>query len=132
VFDHHNPAYLDQIKAVTGGRGVDVIIEMLANVNLDKDFGLMAPLGRIVILGSRGRVEIDPRGTMGKQLDIRGMAAFAASESQLAEAHAAIGAGLRSRTLQPIVGKSYPLADAPEAHRAVIKGPAVGKIVLLT
>jgi NADPH2:quinone reductase len=131
VLDHHDPGYLDQIMATTGGRGVDVVIEMLANVNLQKDMGLMAPLGRIVIVGNRGTVEIDPRGTMGKQLDIRGMAVFSATAAQLAEAHAAIGAGLRNQSLRPIVGQTFKLGEAAAVHEAVLRGPAVGKIVLV-
>ena len=47
------------IMRATGGRGVDVILEMAAHVNLDKDLGLLAPRGRVVVIGNRGRVEID-------------------------------------------------------------------------
>src|SRR4051794_12471526 len=63
VVDHKDPGYLDAIMNATGGKGVDVILEMAAHVNLDKDLTLLARHGRIVIIGSRGRVEIDPRGT---------------------------------------------------------------------
>jgi NADPH2:quinone reductase len=132
VLDHHDPGYLDQIMSTSGGRGVDVVIEMVANANLQKDLGLMAPSGRIVIVGSRGKIEIDPRGTMGNQIDIRGLApVFLATEGQLAEAYAAIGAGLQNRSLRPVVGRTFKLAEAAAAHEAVMKDPAAGKIVLL-
>ena len=57
--NHKAPGYLDEIVALSGGRGPDVILEMLANVNLDHDLTIVAPSGRIVVIGNRGRVEID-------------------------------------------------------------------------
>ena len=73
VFDHRAPDYLAQILEATSGRGVDVILEMLANVNLGKDLTILAPRGRVVVIGNRGRVEIDARDTMSRDADIRGM-----------------------------------------------------------
>ena len=55
MFDHRAPEYLAQIMNATCGRGVDVIVEMLANVNLGKDLTILADGGRVVIIGSRGR-----------------------------------------------------------------------------
>src|SRR5437660_12882185 len=66
VLDHHAPDYLDQAVAITGGAGVDVILEMLANVNLGRDLEILAKRGRVVVIGSRGKVEIDPRATMSR------------------------------------------------------------------
>src|SRR5207253_7151690 len=73
VFDHRAPDHFEQIMKATGGRGVDVIVELLANVNLGKDLTILAKGGRVVVIGSRGRVEIDPRDTMQRDADIRGM-----------------------------------------------------------
>ena len=61
--------YRDEIKRITNGRGPDVIIEMLANINLNHDLALIAPRGRIVIVGSRGNVEIAPRLIMAPERD---------------------------------------------------------------
>src|SRR5438093_5365947 len=66
VFDHKAADYAEKVMAATNGRGVDVITEMLANVNLPKDFAMLAPWGRIVVIGNRGTVEINPRDFMGK------------------------------------------------------------------
>src|SRR5213083_1042567 len=71
VFDHRAPDHFEQIMKATGGRGVDVIAEMLANVNLGKDLPILAKGGRVVVIGSRGRVEIDPRDTMQRDVDLR-------------------------------------------------------------
>jgi NADPH2:quinone reductase len=131
VLDHHAPDYLEQLLALTGGRGVDVITEMLANVNLDRDLTVLAKGGRVVVIGSRGRIEIDPRGAMGRDASIHGMSLLNASAGELATIHAALVAGLENKTLRPVVGRELPLADAPRAHKAVMEPGAHGKIVLL-
>jgi len=131
VLDHTQEGYLDEIKALTGGRGVDVILEMLANVNLAKDLGLVAQNGRVVVIGSRGPVEIDPRLTMVKNSSILGMSLANAAEGETARLHAAIGAGLVNGTLTPIIAQEIPLADAPRAHEAIMTPGARGKIVLV-
>jgi NADPH2:quinone reductase len=130
VFDHRSPDHFEQIMKETGGHGVDVIVEMLANVNLGKDLTILAKGGRVVIIGSRGRVEIDPRSTMQRDADVRGMILPNTSPAELASIHAALVAGLENGTLRPVIGKEFPLADAAEAHRAVMEPGAMGKIVL--
>ncbi|MGI8955413.1 MAG: NADPH:quinone reductase [Chthoniobacterales bacterium] len=131
VFDHHASNYLAKIKDATGGRGIDVILEMLANVNLGNDLTLLAPSGRVVVIGNRGRVEIDARETMARDADIRGMVLPNTPPDELAELHNALFGGLADGTLRPVVGKEFPLAEAPAAHRAVLEPGAFGKIVLV-
>ena len=72
--NHAAPNYLDEITKLSGGRGPDVILEMLANVNLDHDLTVVAPSGRIVVIGNRGRVEIDARKIMTKDVSVFGLA----------------------------------------------------------
>jgi NADPH:quinone reductase len=132
MFDHRAPDHFEQIMKATGGHGVDVIVELLANVNLGKDLTILAKGGRVVIIGSRGRVEIDPRDTMQRDADIRGMALPNTPPTDMASIHAALAAGLENGTLRPVISKEFPLADAPEAHRAVMEPGALGKIVLRT
>ncbi len=110
---------------------MDIILEMLANVNLGKDLPVLAKRGRVVVIGSRGKVEIMPRDLMSREADIRAMVLFNASREELASIHAAIHAGLENETLRPIVGKEIPLAEAVKAHVAVMEPGAFGKIVLL-
>jgi NADPH:quinone reductase len=131
VFDHRAPDYLTQILNTTSGRGVDVIVELLANVNLEKDLTILAPHGRIAVIGSRGRVEIDPREAMSRDADICGVALPNATAGEKASIHAALVAGLENGTLRPVIGKELPLAQAPEGHRAVMEPGAFGKIVLV-
>jgi NADPH2:quinone reductase len=132
VLNHREADYLDRVLKVTGNVGVDVVVEMLANVNLGKDLDVLARGGRVVVVGSRGAVEIDPRAAMNKDAAILGMSLLFASAADLARIHAALVAALENGTLRPVVGREMPLADASAAHQAVLEAGAYGKIVLLT
>jgi NADPH:quinone reductase len=131
VLDHRKDGYLDQIMGLTNGRGVDVIVELLANVNLSNDLKLLSQGGRVVVIGSRGTVEIDPRDAMKRDASILGLLVFNASEDELVRIHAALGAGLENGALTPVIGKEFQLSQAAEAHRAVMQAGAHGKIILL-
>ena len=130
VFDHTAEDYLPELAKLTGGRGVDCIVEMLANVNLDRDLGLLAKFGRVVVVGNRGRVEIDARQAMTRDATILGMTLFNATAEDLRSINAALYAGLEAGTLRPVVGRTLPLAEAERAHREVLEPGARGKIVL--
>jgi len=132
VFDHRAPDHFEKIMKATGGHGVDVIVEMLANINLGKDLTILAKGGRVVIIGSRGPVEVNPRDTMQRDADVRGMILPNTPPAQLASIHAALVAGLENGTLRPVIGKEFSLAEAAEAHQAVLESGAIGKIVLRT
>ena len=131
VLDHTAPGYLKEVTDLTGGRGPDVILEMLANVNLQNDLGIIAMRGRIVVIGNRGNTEINARLAMNKDAAILGMALFHASPAQLTGIHAALVEGLRNGTLKPVVGQEIPLAQASRAHEAVMEAGHYGKIVLV-
>jgi len=131
VLDHRSTGYLKELTDLTGGRGPDVILEMLANVNLRADLDVVAMRGRIVIIGNRGTIEINPRAAMNKDAAILGMALFHASPAQLAGIHAALVEGLRNGTLKPVIGQELPLADASRAHQSVIEDGHYGKIILV-
>ncbi len=129
--DHRAVDYRKQIGDLTGGAGLDVILEMLANVNLGHDLGMLAPRGRVVVIGSRGAVEVNPRDLMSRDGAVYGMLLWRTPEAELAEIHAALQKGLADGTLRPVVAAELPLASAPEAHRRVMAPGARGKIVLL-
>jgi NADPH2:quinone reductase len=130
ALNHREEGYLERLTELTGGRGPDVILEMLANVNLDRDLGVVAKYGRVVVIGSRGTIEINPRLAMTRDATVLGMTLFNASPQEMASVHAALGAGLESGTLRPVVGRELPLAEAARAHEEVLKPGAHGKIVL--
>ncbi len=131
VLDHGAPEYLKEITDLTGGRGPDVILEMLANVNLQADLGILAMKGRIVVIGNRGNVEINARLAMNKDAAILGMALFHASPAQLVGIHAALVEGLRNGTLRPVIAQEIPLAQAARSHDVVMEAGHHGKIVLV-
>jgi NADPH2:quinone reductase len=131
VLDHTAPGYLDELLRVTSGRGPDIILEMLANVNLQKDLGVVALRGRIVVIGNRGTTEINARLAMNKNAAVLGMALFHASPAQLAGIHDALVEGLRNGTLRPVVGHELPLAQAARAHEVVMAPGHAGKVVLI-
>jgi NADPH2:quinone reductase len=130
VLNHHEAGYLDTLKDLTHGSGPDVILEHLANVNLDNDLTVLAFGGRVVVVGNRGRIEIDPRKTMGKDAAILGMALWNATAENLRHAFAGLDAGFANGTLTPVVSTELPLADAAAAHKQILEPGAKGKIVL--
>jgi NADPH:quinone reductase len=131
VLDHHAPDYLEKLTALTEGRGPEVILEMLANVNLVKDLTVLAPHGRIVIIGNRGSIEFNPRAAMQRDATILSMMMPNASEIDLASIHAALVAGLANGSLKPVINQELPLKDAPRAHELLMQPGAYGKIVLI-
>jgi len=131
VFNHKDPVYRQAILDATDGRGVDCILEMLANVNLGEDLRLLALRGRVVVIGSRGPVEINPRDAMMRDADIRGMILGNASESERAEIYRKLVEELAAARICPVIGREFPLVAAPEAHRAVMASDVRGKIVLI-
>ena len=131
VFDHKDSAYRQAILDATNGRGVDCILEMLANINLGEDLRLLAHSGRVVVIGSRGSVEINPRDAMMKDADIRGMILLNATAEELAAIYQELGKQLAAGRISPVIGREIPLADAAESHRTVMASNALGKIVLI-
>jgi NADPH2:quinone reductase len=122
---------MEEAVAATGGRGFDVILEMLANVNLARDLKALAMGGRVAVIGSRGTVEIDPRDAMARDASVVGMSLFNLPDADRAVVHAALVAELESGTLRPVIGRELPLSAAAESHVAVMSPGAMGKIVLM-
>jgi NADPH2:quinone reductase len=129
--DHHLPDHLEHVREWNNGRGVDIAVEMLANVNLGHDLSVLDHGGRVVVIGSRGTVEINPRDAMIRDASILGVVIFNASDRDLASIYAALCAGLENGTLRPVVGREMPLEEAPASHIEVMKPSAYGKIVLI-
>jgi len=129
--NHSSEDYQKQILDITNGSGVNVILEMLANVNLANDLKMLAYGGRVVVVGCRGNVEINPRDIMTREAVVFGVLVWRVPEAAASEIHAAIQAGLGDGTLRPVIAAELPLASAPEAHRRIMEPGARGKIVLI-
>lgn len=131
AIDHSGSNYDQKLLEQTGGEGFDLILEMLANKNLEMDLNLLAPSGRVVIIGSRGRIEIDPRATMGKETDIRGLALFNATKEEMVQTHKGLADAMAAGSLSPGVSQELRLVDASLAHERVMQDGNGGKIVLI-
>jgi NADPH2:quinone reductase len=131
VLDYHREDYPQEVLQITENRGVDVICEVLANVNLGRDLEMLATGGRVVVIGSRGTVTIDPRQALAREAEILGMIIFGATEKEFKTIHAALVAGLANGTLAPVVGRELPLAEASKAHHDIMEKNAYGKIILI-
>jgi NADPH2:quinone reductase len=131
AFNHSKAGYQEEILKATGGKGVDVILEMLANVNLSGDLKLLALHGRVIVIGNRGEVTINPRDLMSRRGSVLAFTLWATTEAEAAEIHAGIIAGLENGTLRPVVGKKIPLAEAARSHKEVLEPGSSGKIALI-
>ncbi|MFF2449731.1 NADPH:quinone reductase [Neobacillus sp. NPDC058068] len=130
VLNHNQTGYLEAIPSITNGAGVDVVIEMLANVNLEEDLQLVNKFGRVVVVGNRGSLDFNPRLIMAKEADVLGMAVWNAPLDEFNESLIAVEAALKNGGLQPFVGTILPLEEAANAHIQILSSNAKGKMVL--
>lgn len=119
-----------EVMKITGGKGVNVIVEMLANRNLATDLSMIAFQGRIVIIGSRGNIEINPRDFMVNEAELSGFTLWKIPEADLAVIHDAIVEGLATGAFKPVIDEEIPLAEAQRSHEAILAPGTFGKIVL--
>lgn len=131
VFNHGKPGYVEEIMKATDRRGVDIILEMVAHVNLANDLKLLATNGRVIVIGNRGEIAINPRELMGRRGSIRAFTLWAITADEEADIHAGLSVGLANGTLRPVVAKQLPLAEAVRAHTEIVERGAAGKIVLV-
>lgn len=135
VFDYNDPDLAKQVRQVTGGRGVDTILDMSAGAHLDADLDMIANDGRIAHLSAGGgkSVSLPLRRMMAKRARITGaflratpLRAKIAVARQLEEAVWPI----LETAVRPRVDASYALEKAADAHRHLEEGQAIGKIML--
>ena len=135
AFDYKDAGLAGQVKAATGGRGVDVILDVSAGAHLAADLEMLAPDGRIGHLSAGGGkdLSIPLRILMAKRISVTGSLLrpldlprkTAVAERLLREVWPLIGTAVR-----PAISATFPLAEAVEAHRAMERSEHVGKIVL--
>ncbi len=131
AYNHNNPEYLEEITENLQGTGYDIILEMLANVNLRNDLALLGKGGRVVIIGSRGEITVDPRATMAKETEILGMSLFNSSEEEMIEAQVGLYQQMTAGRLRPEISLELDLGEAAEAHIRILESGNCGKIILV-
>ena len=130
VIDHVTEESIEDALALMDGKGPDVIIEFLANVNLETDLKLIAPFGKIVVIGNRGSIEINPRLAMQKECDILAIALWNARQDEYKQSIHGVIDMLTSGALRPIIGTTLPFQQASQGFEQLGKGIGNGKIVL--
>ena len=131
VINHVTEDTIEEVFALTNGKGPDVIIEFLANSNLETDLKVIAKYGTIVVIGNRGTIEINPRHAMQKECAILGMILWNAPQQEYEESILEVTKMLASGVLRPIIGTALPLEHASAAYEQLADGTGNGKVVLI-
>jgi NADPH2:quinone reductase len=134
--NYNSEDFVEVVKAATGARGADVILDMVGGSYVPRELSLLADDGRLVFIATLGgaKAEFNIREVMARRLVITGSTLRArpavfkgAIAHRLREA---IWPFLESGTIKPVVFKTFPLASAAAAHAELEAGNHVGKIVL--
>ncbi len=131
VLNHNSGHYAKKVLDFTNGRGVQIILEMLANKNLAEDLKLLDQNGRVVIIGCRGEIAINPRDAMARDATVYGMSLLNLTAEERQKIYQALTSYFQDGRLSPVIGRELKLQDAPLAHETVMQQGAYGKIVLL-
>lgn len=123
------------LREASGGRGVDVVLEMTGGSVFDQSLAALAPLGRLAVFGMAGRTPpspIDPGKLMARSTAVIGfwLVHIVQKPALLAEAVTDLMQLIASGDLRPIVGATYDLDHAADAHRALLDRSSIGKLVL--
>lgn len=110
--------------------GFDVVIEMLANHNLDQDLKALAFGGCVAVIGNRGTVEINPRDLMARDASVVGVALANVQPKELALIAKSLLPLFEKGVLKPVVRHSYALTELAQAHEDVLKSGALGNLVI--
>lgn len=131
VFNHYEEGYLEKVKKAAGERGVDLILESIADKNWKKDIGLVRDNGRIIIIGGVTEISINPLDVFIHEIVMKGVMIYKITDKELSETREALYAGARAGWFRPIIWKEFPLEKAADAQ-VLLKsgGGARGKIIL--
>jgi putative PIG3 family NAD(P)H quinone oxidoreductase len=128
--------FASDVLARTGGRGVDVVLELVGGAYVAEDLACLASRGRIVVVGTMAgsRVDVDLHVLMRTRAEMRGTVLRTRPLEEKIFAAKALERHLvplfESGALRPVVDRVLPLAQAGEAHRAMQSNETFGKIVL--
>lgn len=137
AIDYGREDFAARVKEATGGRGVDVILEMLGGREAcRRNLASLAPFGRLIVYGAASGelgAAIEPVSLMAKNQSVIGyyLTPIVADRALCAPALAELASLVTSGALRLVQGGSYPLADAARAHAALESRATVGKLVLL-
>jgi NADPH2:quinone reductase len=134
--NYHEQDFAEVVREQTGGRGVDVVLDVIGAPYWEQNLASLAVLGRMVIVGTMGgsRLEVDLGALMRKRLRVYGTLLRARpleQKAQLTQEFASRVLPLfEDATLVPVVDRVYALEEVGEAHRYMESNANFGKIVL--
>lgn len=114
---------------LTDDKGPDVIIEFLANANLETDSQVIAEEGRIIVVGSRGTIEFTPRNLMSNDATVTGMALTSPKKEHMVEISHGVTALVETGFLKPVIGDRFTLDEAKEAHDHLMESSGNGRTI---
>ncbi|MGE5242621.1 MAG: NAD(P)H-quinone oxidoreductase [Betaproteobacteria bacterium] len=137
AINYRDMDFVAAVGELTGGRGVDVVLDIVGGEYLPRNIDALGMEGRLVQIGTLGgpKAQINMIPVLQRRLTITGSTLRARSVPE----KAAIAAALRERVwpllslgrVKPIVDRTFPLAQAAEAHRVMESGAHIGKLVLI-
>ena len=140
VISHRDEDFVERVRSASGGKGADVILDIMGASYLDRNLQALNADGRLVIIGMQGGVnaELSIGTLIGKRLWVIGTALRARPvegqhgkraivDATVASVWPMIAAG----AVRPVIGARYPIGDAAEAHRVLASGETFGKILLI-
>ncbi len=129
ALDHISEENREELLELTNNQGPDVIIEMLANKNLETDMQIIAKEGRIVIVGSRDTIEVTPRHLMGNEATVTAVNVARMTSEDKEEALHAIRNFIEQDAIHPLIGKTFTLEEATQAHQSMMEDPGNGRTI---
>lgn len=136
LINYKDQDFVEEVRAATDGHGADVILDVMGAKYLQRNLDALAIEGRLVIIGLQGgtRAELDLNALMRKRCAVMGTTLRARPEEEKSAIMAAVGEYvwpmLRDGSVKPLVDRTFPLAEAAEAHRYFDSGQHTGKILL--
>jgi putative PIG3 family NAD(P)H quinone oxidoreductase len=136
AINYHTEDFVDVVKQLTSGRGVELILDIVGGDYIPRDLASLAVDGRLVVIGFMGgdTATIDFRRVLGRRLTITGSTLRPRSVEEKGQIAAALRREiwplLESGKVKPVIYRTFPLADAADAHRLMESSEHVGKIVL--
>lgn len=136
LIDHTQEDFVAVVKAATGGRGADLVLDIMGASYLPRNLAALAVDGILVIIGLQGgrRSEIELGTLLAKRATIAGTTLRARPREQKQAVVTAVGEHLwpllESGEVHPVIDRVVSISDVAAAHRAVEAGEHVGKIVL--
>ena len=134
--DYKTEDFVEVIRAQTKGYGIDITLDMVAGSYVQRNLDIAAVEGRVVTISTLGgsRAEINLGMIMIKRLTLTGSTLRSRTVAQKAAVAEAVRQNvwplLETGKVRPVIFKTFPLADASEAHRLMESSNHIGKIVL--